>query len=367
MSEPLKRTRLYDWHVAHEARMVPFAGWEMPVQYPTGPLNEHHATRQAAGLFDIDHMGQINVIGPQAEMYLNRLLTWDVRLMQPGEAHYSLMCYEDGGVVDDVFVYKLPGRWFVVVNAANLAKNVAWLEAQTAGFEVSIADVSEETYMLALQGPRALEILQTVTGENLASLARFSALEAQVNGIPTLIGRTGYTGEDGVELFFPAGSALAMWEGLLAAGEPHGLQPIGLAARDSLRFEPGFPLYGHEIDAGHTPIEARLGWAVRFNKDFIGRGALLKQKLEGPGRVLVGFEMVERSVPRQGYEVASGGRVVGEVVSGMFAPTAEKYAGHAYVPGELAAPGTEIDILIRDKAKKAVIVKRPFYQPAYKK
>ncbi|MFQ5614727.1 MAG: glycine cleavage system aminomethyltransferase GcvT [Anaerolineae bacterium] len=366
MTQPLKRTRLYDWHAAHGARMVPFAGWEMPVQYPTGPLAEHQTTRRAAGLFDIDHMGQIAVTGPGAEAFLNRLLTWDVSRMGENEANYSLMCYDDGGVVDDVFVYRLPGRWLVVVNAANLAKDLAWLEAQAPGFDVSISDVSAETYMLALQGPKAIEILDSLAGVDLAGLARFTAVETQVNGVPTVIGRTGYTGEDGVELFFPDEAALSVWQAILAAGAPRGLKPIGLAARDSLRFEPGFPLYGHELDAEHTPLEARLGWAVKFNQDFIGRAALLKQKLEGPARLLAGFEMVERGLPRQGYPVAVEGQVVGQVVTGMLAPTVEKYAGNAYLPRELAAVGTEIDILIRNKPKKAVVVRRPLYKPAYR-
>jgi aminomethyltransferase len=364
--ESLRRTELYRWHVDHGARLVPFAGWEMPVQYPTGPRAEHQATRQAAGLFDVDHMGQITVTGSQAEAFLNYLLSWDVRIMDELDARYNLMCYADGGIVDDVFVYRLSKRWFVVVNASNLAKNLAWMKAHSPSFDVSVEDVSEQTYMLALQGPNALQILRSVADVDLTSLRRFTAQNADVLGVSTLVGRTGYTGEDGVELFFSAGQALTIWQELLAAGGPLGLKPIGLAARDSLRFEPGFPLYGHEIDAKTSPLEARLDWAISFDKDFIGREALLKQKLEGPDKLLVGFEMVERSVPRQGYGIAVEGDLVGQVVTGLFAPTVKKYAGNGYVPPRLAKPGTEIEIIIRDQPKRAVVVKRPLYRPVYR-
>lgn len=365
-STPLKRTNLFDWHVAHGGRMVPFAGWEMPVQYPSGPKEEHHSTRKAAGLFDIDHMGQFSVNGPDAEAYLNYVTTWDITGMNENDAHYALMCYEDGGIVDDVYLYRLPSRWFVAVNASNRTKDLAWMQAQTAGFDVTVTDVSDETYMLALQGPNALPIMRKLTGVAMADIRRFTIAEARVNDTNTLISRTGYTGEDGVELFFPADDALKMWEALMEAGEEYGVKPIGLAARDSLRFEPGFPLYGHEIAADITPIEARLNWVLSFNKRFIGREILLKQKLEGPAMLLAGFEMLDKSMPREGYEVVYNDEAVGEVVTGLFAPTANKFAGHAYVPAHIAKSGTEIEISVRDKLKKAVIVKRPFYKPAYK-
>ncbi|MFQ5578048.1 MAG: glycine cleavage system aminomethyltransferase GcvT [Anaerolineae bacterium] len=363
---PLKRTNLFDWHVAHGGRMVPFAGWEMPVQYPTGPKEEHHTTRNAAGLFDIDHMGQFSVGGPDAEAYFNHLTTWDVRQMKDNDAHYALMCYEDGGIVDDIYVYRLPGRWFVAVNADNRAKDQAWMQAQAAGHNVTVTDVSDETYMLALQGPKAIHILQKLTHVDMSSVPRFTIAEGKVNGIHSLISRTGYTGEDGVELFFPAEEALTMWEAILEVGQRQGIKPIGLAARDSLRFEPAFPLYGHEIAADITPIEARLGWAVKFNTCFIGRDALLKQKLEGPARLLVGFQMLDRSMPRQGYPVLHQNQVVGEVVAGVYAPTVDKSAGHAFVPTAIATPGTPIQIQIRNKLKEAVIIRRPLYRPAYK-
>lgn len=375
MTNILKRTNLYDWHVEHGGRMVPFAGWEMPVQYPTGPLEEHRATREAAGLFDIDHMGQMAVRGPEAESFVNWLVTYDVCQMALFDAHYSLMCYPDGGIVDDIFIYKLPdpetaGRayFFIAINADNLQKDVTWAQAQAVDFDVTVTDLSDETYMLAFQGPKAPEILDRLTLQDLSGVPRFTAVVDTIfDDVEVIFGRTGYTGEDGFELYFPAEKALKVWEGIMAAGESDGVMAVGLAARDSLRFEPCMPLYGHEISADISPVEARLSFAVSFNKKFIGRDALLKIKLERPGSVLVGFEMVDRGVPRHGYPIVQNGEVVGEVTTGMFAPTSQRYLGMAYVPRELAKIGTEIDILVRGKALKGVVVKRPFYVPAYRR
>lgn len=369
MNQELKRTALYQWHVDHGARLVPFAGWEMPIQYPTGPIEEHHLTRRSAGLFDIDHMGQITVSGPDSETYLNKLVTWDIGLMAGNEAHYALMCDENGGIVDDVFIYKLPGRWFVVVNAANLAKDYHWLQDHLGDDEVTVTDVSTETYMLALQGPKAIELLQKLVLTNLANVPRFTAVEDKLAGAPVLIGRTGYTGEDGVELFFPVEHAEAIWETILKSGDAGGIEvkPIGLAARDSLRFEAGFALYGHEINADITPLEANLGWVCKFETGFIGREALLKQKERGLTKKLVGFELIEKGVPRQDYTVISeAGQEIGLVVSGMYAPTVDKYCGHAFIRPEYTAVGTRLQIVIRNKPKAAQVVKRPFYVPVYR-
>jgi glycine cleavage system T protein len=366
MAETLRRTNLYDWHVEHGGKMVPFAGWEMPVQYETGSKQEHLTTRQAAGLFDIDHMGQFAISGPDAEAYLNRLVSWDISQMAENEGHYALMCYEDGGIVDDLFIYRPPQHWFAVVNAGNRDKDLAWMQAQMAGFNVNVADVSEETYMLAIQGPKAIPVLQMLTDISLNGVPRFTVAEGWVGEISTLICRTGYTGEDGVEIFFRADRALEMWETLLEVGQSSGLMPIGLAARDSLRFEPGFALYGHEIDAYITPIEARLNWVVSYETDFIGRNAILKQKLEGPAKLLIAFEMVEKRVPRQGYEVLHDGEVIGQVVTGMYAPTIDKFAGHAFVPAALTKIGTELQIRIRDSLRTARVARRPLYRPAYR-
>ncbi|MGB3702060.1 MAG: glycine cleavage system aminomethyltransferase GcvT, partial [Anaerolineales bacterium] len=315
MSNDLKRTELYQWHVDHGGRMVPFAGWEMPVQYFSGPVKEHQVTREAAGLFDIDHMGQIAVRGPEAEAFVNWIVTYDVSKMELFDAHYALFCYADGGTIDDLFVYRLPDPeiedrqyFFLAINASNREKDVVWVTAHAMNFDVSVKDISDETYMIAFQGPQAPEIMNRITEVDLTKMDRFSAVQDQILGdVPILLGRTGYTGEDGFELFFPAEHALKVWEAILEEGKEEGVVPIGLAARDSLRFEPCMPLYGHELSPIITPVEARLTFAVSFNKDFIGRDALLKQKLEKPSRVLVGFELVERGLAREGYPVLLNG------------------------------------------------------------
>jgi aminomethyltransferase len=375
MSNELKRTALYQWHVDHGGRMVPFAGWEMPVQYPTGPLQEHNATRQAAGLFDIDHMGQIEVRGPGAEAFVNWMVTYDVSQMALYDAHYALFCYMDGGTVDDLFVYRLPdpqisGRdyFFLAINADNRDKDVAWVKAHAGAFDVEVKDISDETYMLAFQGPLAPEIMNRLTSVDLEKVTRFTAIQDIIfENVPVLLGRTGYTGEDGFELFFPAEHALKVWEGILSEGEADGISPVGLAARDSLRFEPCMPLYGHELSPTITPIEARLSFALSLDVDFIGRDALLKQKLEKPERVLVGFELVGRGVAREGYPVFYEGIEVGTVSSGMFSPTTSRYLGMAFVLRPASKVGTPVEIEIRNKMVPAKIVKRPFYTPAYRR
>jgi aminomethyltransferase len=376
MAENLKRTQLYQWHVDHGGRMVPFAGYEMPVQYPTGPIQEHEVTRNIAGLFDIDHMGQMEVRGPDAEIFVNHVVTYNVTQMAVMDAHYAIFCYADGGCVDDLFIYKLPdlqakdGRpyFFLAINASNREKDVAWVKNHARGFDVEVKDISEETYMLAFQGPKAPEIMNRLTHVDLSQVVRFTAVQDTILGnVPILFGRTGYTGEDGFELFFPADQAVNVWEAILDAGKAEGVKPIGLAARDSLRFEACMPLYGHEINAEITPVEAGLNFAISYDKAFIGRDALLKQKLEKPDRVQVGFEIVEKGVAREHYTVQHNGQEVGFVSSGMFSPTTKKYLGMAYVPREISARNTEIEIIIRGKPVKAKIVKKPFYIPAYRR
>lgn len=370
MKRELQRTALYEEHLRLQGRMVPFAGWELPVQYDNqGPTVEHRAVRERAGLFDIDHMGQIEVTGPDALAFLQRIQVGDISEIADQGARYSLMCYADGGVVDDIFLYRLSAdRWWVVVNAANRHKDVRWLQAHAHGFNVRIRDISDQTYMLALQGPKAQAILQSLTSLDLNQVPFHTCAQAEVAGVPTLVGATGYTGEYGYELFFPVTSAVFMWRTLLAAGQAEGLLPCGLAARDSLRFEPCLPLYGHEIDHDIDPISARLGWAISFDKgEFIGRDALLKIRLEGPTHKLVGFEMVDRGVPRAGYDVLIDGQVVGEVTTGMKSPTTGRFVGLAFVPAEAATVGTELEIMIRNKLRRAVVVPRPFYVPAYRR
>ena len=363
-----RRTGLYDEHIALGGRMVEFAGWELPVQYdPTGALQEHRAVREAAGLFDIDHMGQFTVSGPQAQDFLDHLLTANIHEVPLWHAQYSLLPYADGGLVDDVLVYRLPQVWWLIVNAANRPKDLHWLRAHARDFAVTLADISDATYMLALQGPRAQEILQRVTSCDLQTVAFHTVAQAKIVEVPALVAATGYTGEYGYELYLPPDQAVHVWRALLAAGQPEGLLPCGLAARDSLRFEAALPLYGHELGPMIDPFTAGLGSFVDVQKPFIARDALLKIKQEGPARKLVGFAMIEPAVPRADYPVLRAGAVIGHVTTGMKAPTLNKFLGMALVSAQDAAPDTEIDVLVRDKPKRAVIVKRPFYIPAYRR
>ncbi|NLG52016.1 MAG: glycine cleavage system aminomethyltransferase GcvT, partial [Chloroflexi bacterium] len=306
----VKKTELYDRHVSLGARMIEFAGWLLPVQYPTGPKEEHHRVRNVAGLFDIAHMGRIVVRGRDALPFLQWIMTADVDSFSMGSANYSLMCYEDGGVIDDVFIYHLPDRYFLAVNAANSAKDTRWMQYHHDGLDVSVENISDETYMLALQGPKAEEILNPLCACDLTELAFHTGIETEVVGVPALVGRTGYTGEDGFELYFSASEAGLIWDSIMESGQPKGLLPIGLAARDSLRFEPCLPLYGQELTATGNPLEAGLGWAVAMDKPgFIGREALLKVRLEGARRKLVAFKMTDPGVPRHGYKVVVDGEV----------------------------------------------------------
>ncbi len=361
----MKRTQLYEAHVALGGRIVPFAGYELPVQY-ISPIEEHKAVREAAGLFDIDHMGQVIVSGPDAEAFLQHIVTSDTGDLSMNEAGYSLLCYADGGVVDDIFIYRRPEDFFVVVNASNREKDVKWMIAHSKGFNVTINDVSEETYMLAWQGPKAQAIMQTLTDYDLSTIGFHFSASMKVAGIDCFVGSTGYTGEYGYELFFDANKAVDLWNALLAAGKSEGAMAIGLAARDSLRFEPCLPLYGHELSPTISPLEAGLGFAVKTDKPFIGRDALLKQRLEGPPRRLVCVEMVDKGVPREHYDLVIDGRK-GMVTTGMYAPTPDSYLAMALIPSECYEMGKELDILIRDKPKKAKIVRRPFYIAAYRR
>lgn len=356
----LKRTPLYDTHKSLGARMVEFGGWEMPVQY-SGILEEHRAVRNAAGLFDIDHMGQVRVQGRDALPFLQKLLTSDLSTLELDAAKYAILCYADGGVVDDTFVYRFEDEWMVVVNASNREKDFAWMDAHRGNLDVSLQDVSADYYMLSFQGPLAEQVLAKLGAFDVEGLRYHHARKVAMDGSRAIIARTGYTGEDGFELFVPSGHGKQLWDSILSAGKESNVLPIGLGARDSLRFEAKMALYGHEIDARTTPLEAGLGWACDLKKDFIGRDALLKQKLEGLAKKLIGFEMVDRGVARQGYPISKDGQVVGYVTSGMFAPTLEKNIGLGYVPPELAKLASDLDIVIRGKPARARVVKTPFY------
>ena len=375
MNETLKRTPLYELHLKLGARMVPFGGWEMPVQY-SSVIEEHGAVRQAAGLFDVSHMGEFEVRGPQALDLIQLVSTNDASKLAVGRVQYALMCYENGTVVDDILVYRLDDhRYWLVVNAGNTAKDWEWINTarERAGLHnLEIIDRSQEIALLALQGPLAEEILQPLApGVVLSQMAPFSlSKNVTVTGVPTLvISRTGYTGEDGFEIYVKAEEAAALWEALLDAGEEKGLLPCGLGARDTLRFEARLPLYGHEISEQHNPLEAGLGFAVKLKKDveFIGREALVKVKEQGLTRKLVGLEMIDRGIPRQGYPVAVGGEVVGEVTTGSFSPTLGKNIALAYVPVAHSAVGAEVEVIIRGKPLKARVVETPFYRSPHKR
>lgn len=363
----LKRTPLYDTHLALGGRMVEFGGWEMPVQY-TGILEEHNAVRNAAGLFDIDHMGQFEITGQDAQRFLQHLLSSDLSTLTPNEAKYAIMCYADGACVDDTFVYMLPGetksakpKYMVVVNASNREKDFAWMDAHRSGFRVKLRDISDSYYMLAFQGPKAEEILQELESFDLSRIKYHHAREFKIGRERGLLARTGYTGEDGFELFVPASQGKHIWDAILEHGKDAGVKPIGLGARDSLRFEAKMALYGHEIDASTTPIQAALGWACDLSKEFIGRDALLKQKLDGVDKKLVGFEMIDSGVARKDYEIAKDGKKIGVVTTGMFAPTLKKNLGLGFVAPEFSKIGTEFDVVVRGKPLKARVVKTPFY------
>lgn len=361
----LKQTPLNAAHKAMGARMVEFGGWEMPVQY-RGILDEHRAVRQAAGLFDLGHMGRLEVTGPDAAAFLNWVATNDVCALQEGQAHYSLLCRPDGNVIDDILIYHLPGRYLVVVNAANTGKDMAWLMARRAerpDWSVTVRDISAATMMLALQGPRAAAILQPLTDLDLDALPAFGCAEGAVAGVPAIVARTGYTGEDGFELYFAVDQAERLWTTLLEAGRPHGLAPVGLGARDTLRLEAKMALYGHELTESINPYEARLGWAVKLDKgDFIGRAALAAINARGPARKLVGFKMVGRGVPRADYPIVNDGEVVGHVTSGTMSPTLGEAIGLGLIRADLAGVGRPLFVLIRDRPVAAVQVPTPFYR-----
>ncbi len=369
----MNQTRLHDWHLAAGAKMAPFAGYDMPISYPIGSVEEHLVTRRSVGLFDIDHMGQIEVTGAGADAFVSRLVSARVHDMKDGDARYSLLLSEEGTVIDDLFVYKIPGAWWIVVNASNREEDLAWMLAlkgsERAFDAVSIVDRSEETYMIAVQGPRAIELLDLVSDAKISELVRFTSGNAKVLGVPCLVGRTGYTGEDGVELFFPADDAVRLWTGLLSEGEKRGIETkaIGLGARDSLRFEAGMPLHGHELSKEISPLEAGFKWACDLEKDFVGKAAVLRLAESGVTRKLVGLS-VTGGVPREGYEVQDeSGRAVGKVVAGMFCPSVKLYAANAFVEPAVAKSGTALRVVIRGKAAPAVVVKRPLYVPTYRR
>ncbi|GGE73865.1 glycine cleavage system aminomethyltransferase GcvT [Priestia taiwanensis] len=360
----LLRTPLFDEYKKLGAKTIDFGGWELPVQF-SSIKEEHEAVRGTAGLFDVSHMGEIDVKGANSLTFLQKIMTNDVSLLHDGMAQYSAMCYEGGGTIDDLLIYKKSDHhYLLVVNASNIEKDYAWLASHVEG-DVHVTNISNDVAQLAVQGPLALEIVQTLTSENLIDIKYFKFKDGvDVAGKQVLVSRTGYTGEDGVEIYCDSKDAAFLWATILEAGKDKGLVPCGLGARDTLRFESTLPLYGQELSKDITPIEAGIGFAVKTNKecDFFGKEVLKKQKEEGATRKLVAIEMQERGIPRHGYDVVIGEMKVGEVTTGTQIPTTKRNIGLVLIDVAHVALGTEVDVLIRNKKAKAVVVEKPFYK-----
>jgi glycine cleavage system T protein (aminomethyltransferase) len=358
-----RRTPLYEAHKKLGAKMVEFSGWDMPVQY-SSLIAEHEAVRTAAGLFDVSHMGEVEFLGPGALEAANRLITNDLARIADGQAAYAGLLNERGGFVDDVVAYRFsPERIFICVNAGNREKDFDWMKSHARG--VAPVNRSDDWAQLAVQGPKATGIVQKLTAVDVGKIATYRFAEGEVAGAKCIISRTGYTGEDGFELYTPPEKAEALWFALLEAGQGDGLKPAGLGARDSLRTEMKFALYGNDIDDDHTPLEAGLGWIVKLDKaEFIGKPALEQQRAAGVPRKLVGFELTDPGVPRHGYPILKDGQRVGEVTSGTMGPSVKKPIGIGYVPAALAAEGSTFQVEIRGRPAGARVVKTPFYKRA---
>jgi aminomethyltransferase len=366
MTSTLAQTPLHQWHASHGGRMVDFAGWSMSVQY-SSIVAEHNATRTAAGLFDVSHMGRLRFDGPQAESFLDRIVTRRVAGMPPGQVRYALVTNDDGGILDDVLVYHLTGTggasyYQLVVNASNRRKILDWLDAHGDG-GLELHDTTCETAMIAVQGPRALEIVRPLCLLDPTTLRYYHGAESRIAGAPGIVSRTGYTGEDGCELIVPADAALGLWERLVAAAESVGGCAAGLGARDTLRLEAGMPLYGHELSEDVNPFQAGLAFAVNLKgRSFPGSQALAVLRERSGAPVRAGWQLAGRRVPREGYAVLVDGKPVGHVTSGTFSPTLERPIAMGYVEPSLAAPGTEVMIDVRGHLEPALTVELPFYR-----
>lgn len=360
------KTPLHDEHIALGARMVPFGGWNMPVQYRS-ILEEARHVRQSCGLFDLCHMGRFVFRGPGAEALLQRVVTNDVTKIKPGVIRYALLTREDGTVIDDVLVYRDPvheGGFFVVVNAGNLERDRAWIQKHATDYDCEFVDRSEALAMIALQGPRSEEILNPLCSTDLSQLGYYKWTHAQACGLDASISRTGYTGEDGFEIYFDAAEAARVWRQILEHGAPLGIEAIGLGARDTLRLEAGMALYGHELDDQTNPYEAGLGWAVKLKSGFIGADALAKVKADGPVRTLLGLETTSRRVPRQGYPIVRDGREIGKVASGTYSPVRECNIATVFVESGSASAGDSVSFRVRDHDEPATLRELPFYKRA---
>ena len=361
---PLRRTPLHAIHRELGARMVPFAGYEMPVHYGS-IIDEHRTVRGAAGLFDLSHMGELHVSGPEALAFVRYAVVSDPGALEPGQAQYAMLCAEDGGIIDDLIVYRVDDGYLLVVNASNRDAVVAHLQdlRGRADFDATIDDRSDRTALIAPQGPRAAEILAAITDIDLASLGNYRSMRGKVAGIDCLVARTGYTGEDGFELFCDARRAPALWNALMVAGASAGLKPCGLGSRDTLRLEAGMPLYGNELDRSVNPYEANLGRVVKMEKgEFVGRAALAAVQQAGPRRRLVGLVMRDDAIARHGYAVRIDGHDVGLVTSGTLSPTLNERIAMAYLPAADAALGSSVEVIVRDRPNRAEQVKLPFYR-----
>lgn len=362
-SSPLKRTPFYEIHVAAGAKMVPFAGYEMPVQYPSGIVSEHKAVRESCGLFDVSHMGEFKVEGKGAVDFVNYVTTNNVAALGVGQVHYSGILNERGTFEDDCLVYREADSLMMVVNASNAMKDFAHISKALGKFDCTLTDISDRVALLALQGPLAQDILAPLTPLDLGAIAYYHFARGPVAGVPNVIvSRTGYTGEDGFELYFDPAHAAAMWRALMASGR---VTPAGLGCRDSLRLEMGMALYGNDLDDTVTPLEANLGWIVKLQKgDFVGRDALVRQKEQGLTRRLVGFTFDDRAIPRHGYPVFVNGQPSGQVCSGMMSPSLGIPVGTCYLPPGSAADGSPLEVEIRGNRVRGRVVKLPFYKRA---
>lgn len=356
----LKRTPFHSFHKQAGAKLVDFAGYEMPLRY-TGDVREHLCVRTAAGLFDVSHMGEFRVSGSGAQGFIDRMITNDAAALEVGQALYSPLCRPDGGIVDDLLVYRCPDHFMLVVNASNISKDFAWLKEHCPA-DVDMRDESEETALLAIQGPRAAEVLRGHVPDEVLGLGYYRFAMGPLFGVDALLSRTGYTGEDGFELYFDVKHAAQVWEGLTTAGAAVGLEPVGLGARDTLRLEMAYMLYGNDIDDSTSPLEAGLGWTVKLAKrDFVGRDVLVAQKEKGLTRRLVGLEAEGRRVPRHAMVIEHGGRPVGRVTSGAFCPSLERAIAMGYVESALASVGSKLEVAAGSSRIPVSVVKRPFH------
>ncbi len=363
MTEILQNTPLDKEHQVLKAKMVPFAGYRMPIQYPTGIQAEHRAVREGAGLFDVSHMGEIYVDGRHALALVRKVGANDAGTLEVGQAQYSALCAEDGTVIDDLLVYRVDdSRYLLVVNASNRETDLAWIRSHARGMNVKIHDRSDQTALLAFQGPRAAEFLNPLTDLDLDDMGYFRFGIGRVVGVDALVARTGYTGEDGFEIYHPAERASHVWRAILDQGKREGVIPVGLGARDTLRLEVGYPLYGNDLSREYTALESGLGWVVKLDRgDFIGRTALLEEKERGPRRKLVGIRLTEKGFPRPGYPLLVDGEEVGVVTSGTLSPSLGQGIAMGYLPAEMAAKGTEVAVRIRNQDVPGVVQRPPFY------